>query len=195
MNYTCHSGGCPGSDMTWEIVGEDYGVKTIAYSFHNHVQEGKNQRILNIDELGEGWEHVVIANNKLKKRPDRQSQYVKFLLCRNWFQVKNAEAVFAIAKSMTSNTVEGGTGWAVQMAIDNKKPVFVFDQVNKCWKKFNYELDKFEVIDYTPKLTENFAGVGTREITDDGIRAIDSVLSKSLSGGEEEQQTRHPQPI
>jgi len=33
----CHSGGCPGADMEWEREGEKYGVKTIAYSFYNHV--------------------------------------------------------------------------------------------------------------------------------------------------------------
>jgi hypothetical protein len=163
--------------MTWEIVGEKYGVKTIAYSFHNHVQKRKNQKILTVDELKEGFDHVKIAAKGLKRNPNCQYPYVQNLLSRNWFQVKNAEAVFAIAKTMTPTTVEGGTGWAIQMAIDNKKPVLVFDQVNNCWKKFNYELDKFEVIDYIPKLTENFAGIGTREINDNGIKAIMLVFS------------------
>ena len=25
LKYTNHSGGCPGADMTWEIVGREYG--------------------------------------------------------------------------------------------------------------------------------------------------------------------------
>ena len=176
MNYVCHSGGCSGSDMTWELIGEAFGVKTIAYSFHGHIQYGKNQKILSVTELEEGFEAVLRANKVLKKYPQGQPTYVKNLLARNWFQVKNSEAVFAIAKSMTDKLVDGGTGWAVQMAIDNKKLVFVFDQVNNCWKKFNYELDKFEIIDYIPKLMENFAGVGTREITDNGIKAIQNIF-------------------
>jgi hypothetical protein len=28
--YINHSGGCPGADMTWENIGNEYGFKTIA---------------------------------------------------------------------------------------------------------------------------------------------------------------------
>jgi hypothetical protein len=34
--------------MAWETIGEEYGVKTIAYSFYNHKQEGKNPKILKL---------------------------------------------------------------------------------------------------------------------------------------------------
>ena len=115
--------------MTWENEGMKYGVHTIAYSFYNHVQKGRNQKILTGVELKEGFEAVMRANKMLKKYPQGQSQYVQHLLARNWFQVKNSDAVFAIAKKfLTKETVDGGTGWAVQMAVDCDKPVFVFLQ-------------------------------------------------------------------
>lgn len=176
-----HSGGCPGADMTWEREGEKYGVHTIAYSFYNHVQEGKNQKILNGLELKEGFEHVMIASKTLKRNPSGQYDYVKHLLARNWFQVKNSEAIFAIGKFQSYKIVSGGTGWAVQMAIDNEKPVFVFNQSNKSWNKFNYEHLIFDMLDYIPTLTENFAGIGTRDITQDGIKAIQEVYKKNFS--------------
>jgi len=176
MSYTCHSGGCPGADMFWENEGNKYGVKTIAYSFGGHVQEGKNRRILTREELDEGFEAVKIASKGIKRNHNPRWPYVKNLISRNWFQVKNAESVFAIAKSMTPTIVEGGTGWAVQMSIDNNKPTFVFDQINNKWKKYNYELQEFEVIDYVPKVTENFAGIGTREINENGMKAIEDIL-------------------
>ena len=100
--------------------------------------------------------------------------------------------VFAIGKFIDKQRVSGGTGWAVQMAIDNKKPTFVFDQPSKKWNKFNYDTQEFEAIDYIPKLTENFAGVGTREIDENGVNAIQTILKENLSGVEEEQQTRFP---
>ena len=126
MNYICHSGGCPGSDMTWENEGNKYGIKTIAYSFFNHVQEGENQKILNWKELEEGAEHVLVAELTLKRNlQNLNSAYVLNLLCRNWFQVKNSEAIFAIGTfvDLKQNIVNGGTGWAVQMGIDNNKDV------------------------------------------------------------------------
>lgn len=171
-----HSGGCPGADMEWERAGEKYGIKTIAYSFRNHVQEGKNPKILTVDELNEGFEHVKIAAKGLKKCANCQYGYVRNLICRNWFQVKNAEAIFAIAKTMTRKVVEGGTGWAVQMAIDNQKPTFVFDQLGNQWNEFNYESHEFEVINCIPKLTNNFAGIGTRDINNNGKEAIRKIL-------------------
>lgn len=180
MNYTCHSGGCPGSDMMWENEGNKYGVHTIAYSFYNHVQEGKTQKILTGDELKEGFENVRIASETLHRRVDGLPLYVKNLLCRNWFQVKNAETIFAVGKFASIKLVKGGTGWAVQMAIDSKKPVFVFDQELNQWNKFNYESGEFEVIDYIPKLTENFAGVGTRDLNENGRNAIRKILEYNL---------------
>lgn len=182
-NFVCHSGGCPGSDMTWETEGSYYGVNTISYSFYNHVQKGKNQKILTVEELNEGFEHVRIASNGLKRSPNISYPYVRNLLCRNWYQVKNAEAVFAVGKFIDNKRVSGGTGWAVQMSIDNNKPTFVFDQENNKWNKFNYVLGEFEVIDYIPKLTENFAGVGTREINENGINAIKIILKENFKTG------------
>jgi hypothetical protein len=176
-NIVCHSGGCPGADMTWETVGEAYGVKTISYSFEGHTQYGKNRKILTPDELVEGFEMVIRANATVKRYPQGQPTYVKNLLARNWFQVKNSEAIFAIGKFDKTAQVAGGTGWAVQMAIDEKKPVFVFEQPNKTWFFFSYEHNMFWPHQNSPKLTENFAGIGTREITDDGIQAVMDIFT------------------
>lgn len=186
MSYTCHSGGCPGADMEWERQGEKYGVKTISYSFDGHIQEGKNRKILTTDELKEGWFHVTIADKTLKKNVGGAlwwSPYMKNLLCRNWFQVKNSDAIFAIARRfLTKNTVDGGTGWAVQMAVDCDKPVFVFlqDPMGGGWFRYmpivGFESLRGEI----PKLTPNFAGIGTRDLNDYGKLAIRTVYHESF---------------
>lgn len=173
-NYTCHSGGCPGADMAWETEGYKYDINTISYSFHNHKQYGKNYKILLPNELQEGYEAAKIADKTLNRNFDAiEYPYVKNLLARNWFQVKNSEAVYAIsAKFLSDSIVDGGTGWAVQMAIDTNKPVYVFDQITMKW----YEYTKnniFEPIStIAPILTKNFAGIGTRKLTKPGMQAI-----------------------
>ena len=108
--------------------------------------------------------------------------YVRNLLCRNWFQVKNADAIFAIGKfdGIKRTKVSGGTGWAVQMAIDNDKPVYFFDQPTNSWYIYIKEHKKFIQMYETPKLTENFAGIGTRGITTDGEIAIKHVLIETF---------------
>ena len=175
-----HSGGCPGSDMEWENQSDSYNVRTIAYSFPKHIQEGKNPKILTQDELDEGWQQVLLCEKPLK-RPlykIKYNTYVKNLLCRNWFQVKNAEAIYAIGKftSEDRKLVDGGTGWAVQMAINNKKPVFFFDQPTISWYEYNYTFGVFQKIFYIPILTNNFAGIGTRQIDEHGKAAITEIL-------------------
>lgn len=192
MSYLCHSGGCPGADMAWETIGKEFGVKTIAYSFPGHTQYGENRQVLSAAELEEGWQHVLEANKKLKRYPQGQATYIKNLLNRNWFQVKNSEAIFAIGMLVSADMVKGGTGWAVQMAIDNKKPVFVNDQIKADWLQFDYEKQMFLPMSVIPKLTKNFAGIGTRELNDNGLNVIAQVFENTLSGGEEEQQTRFP---
>lgn len=160
---------------------DKYGIKTISYSFYNHIQKGKVKHVLSVQELNEGHQHVLKANKILQRNIAAQPQYVKNLLNRNWFQVKNSEAIFAIAKSFLSDKlVEGGTGWAVQMAIDEKKPVFVFDQKENCWKTFDYQLEKFVNLEGIPRLTSNFAGIGTRDINDNGKLAIIKILEFNL---------------
>lgn len=173
--YINHSGGCTGADMCWENEGKPYGVKSVAYSFYNHVQDGENQKILTYDELQEGWKHVEIAAKSLHRPIGRiEIPYVKNLLSRNWFQVKNAEAIFAVGKfdGNTQKKVAGGTGWAVQMAMDSGKPIYFFDQPTNKWYIYLYSYKTFIEMYVIPTLTENFAGIGTRELNAFGVLAI-----------------------
>ena len=117
------------------------------------------------------------------------------LLARNWAQVKYSTQVFAIgvivdpgAKSSRGyyskskiQTVDGGTGYCCQMAINNLREVYVFDQLKLKWFRWSYSTMSFIELKETPKIkTQNFAGVGTREITADGIKAIEKVYSKTF---------------
>ena len=122
----------------------------------------------------------LIANKTIKRYPQGQARYIQNLLSRNWYQVKNSEAIFAIGKFLDEKRVSGGTGWAVQMGIDNKKPVFFFDQPRGEWNVYSNDNQRFLTIEYIPKLTENFAGVGTRELDDNGIKAIQEILKHNF---------------
>ena len=99
-------------------------------------------------------------------------------MIRNWFQVRDSDAIYAIGK-ISYNKVEGGTGYAVQMAINNDKPIHVFDQKDNTWKIYDKKSGKF-VKEDTPTLTKNYAGIGTREITPEGIQAIKDVYTKTF---------------
>jgi len=178
-----HSGGCPGADMEWETKGNEHGIITIAYSFPNHVHDGANPRILTQEELIEGVKNAKIADKTLNRKFSNieDNIYVRNLLARNWFQVKNAEAIFAVGFFKRHGIeVDGGTGWAVQMAVDNQKPVFFYDQESYAW--FEWSGDRFTKYEDVPRLTENFAGIGTRKLDLSGKYAIAAVLTHTFNG-------------
>ena len=63
IRYTNHSGGCDGADICWENEGLKYGVESVGYSFHNHKQYSYNRKILNQDELREGYHDTRADEN------------------------------------------------------------------------------------------------------------------------------------
>ena len=118
------------------------------------------------------------------------------LLARNWSQVKYSTQIFAIGyivepgkkspkgyySKSKYQTVDGGTGYAVQMGVNNNKDIYVFDQNIKSWFRWSYSTLTFIKLEKTPKITsENFAGIGTREITTEGIEAIKDVYRKTFN--------------
>ena len=176
MSHICFSGGATGSDLLWSFESIKKGYKVIDFSFEGHTTKSENRYILSTNHLKEGYEHIKIANNTLNRNVTNISSYVKNLISRDWFQVKKSEAIFAIGILQTEKTVLGGTGWAVQLAIDNHKPVYLFEQNVNQWHYFDYESNAFEIYEGIPKLTEKFAGIGTRNINENGMNAIISLF-------------------
>lgn len=188
----CHSGGALGSDTIFEEIGNEYGIKTKAYSYNTNYHKSENKfEISNTDYL-EGIENIKIANKKLKRFGI--NKFIN-LLSRNWCQVKYSDEIFAIGYIIKPNekgrkgyynksnyeVVDGGTGYAIQMGIDNEKEIYVFDQKINNWFKWSYITSKFIKINYLPKIeSENFAGIGTREITEDGIKAISELYKNTF---------------
>jgi hypothetical protein len=172
INY---SGGALGSDSEFDAIGKSKGFKNHIHYYHGNKTPLGNREITN-EELQEGWEHILVANLTLLRRPDAY----KDLLARNWFQVKNSEAIFAVGELTRFDTqVDGGTGWAVQMAIDAIKTVYVFDQHICSWFKYDYEDIEFKICE-PPILTKNYAGIGTRKINELGKKAIARLYDDTL---------------
>jgi len=191
-NIVCHSGGAVGSDTEWENIGKEFGVKTNAYSYKTtyHVSENK----VEISEAD--YKEGIIEVNKANKWLNRYGiQKYMNLLARNWAQVKYSDQVIAIGYIVKKgeknpkgyynkgkfDMVDGGTGYACQMSINNKREVFVFDQVRNKWFRWSYSSLCYIECD-CPKITyQNFAGIGTREIKSNGIQAIRDVFNKTFS--------------
>lgn len=179
--FICHSGGAIGADTYFEKIGENYGVLTKAYSYKTTSHKGKSKVEISESDFLEGIERIEIAKKTLKRKT-----YAKFmpLLSRNWQQIKNSNQVFAVSEICKRPDLEyvvGGTGWAIQMAIDNKKEVYVFDQEQDAWFKWSYSKSRFNVLKNAPTISDtNFAGIGTRKIKENGIQAIQKLFETSF---------------
>ena len=173
--FVNHSGGALGSDSAWGDIGSAFGVESRHY-FKDSTPKG-NVKITQA-QYEEGLQKVREAVGPLGRRLPESKPYVMGLLSRNWQQVKNADAVFAIAEGLdASGNVQGGTGWAVQMAKAEGKPIHVFDQGQRTWLTWT---GSAWISEDTPALTKNFAGIGTRQLTDVGRQAIESAYRRTF---------------
>ena len=192
-NLTCHSGGAKGSDFFFETIGEEFGVKTRAYSYKTKYHNSPNKVEISEGDYLEGVEMIKISNKTLNRYGI--SKFMN-LLARNWAQVKYSKQVFAIgsiidpgkkcSKGFQNKSkyqiISGGTGYCCQMALDSGREVFVFDQTKESWYKWCYNSLVFKELNYIPKITyQDFAGVGTREIKESGILAIKNLFLKTFN--------------
>ena len=178
--FTLYSGGAKGSDFYWDLIGSRFGI-TNRVDFRPESLYG-----LYLSELIEIEKAYERAVKDLGRKELLPSTYAGKLVRRDYLQAKYADAVFAISvlvapgekdpnpKGYINKTkkvlVAGGTAYAVQMAINLGKPVYVFDQIKNKW--FTWENNTFVEITHAPFLTLKFAGIGTREINEAGKSAI-----------------------
>jgi len=189
----CHSGGAAGADTYWETIGDNYGVKTKAYSYKTKYHTTENKVEISDSDYEEGVKEITKANRILSRYGIHKFMN---LLARNWSQVKYSDEVFAIGTIVEPGkkglkgyynksdlqVVEGGTGYAVQMSINHNKPVYVFVQDKDKWFRWSYTSLKFIEVTKPLKISyENFAGIGTREIKPNGIKAIEEIYKLTFN--------------
>ena len=193
--FVNHSGGAPGSDTVWGQIAEEYGIPSRHY-YHGEISSA-NAPLGNTQITEQDYEEgKTKAAQAAKRNWGYQYQTMKDdRLVRNWSQVKYADEIFAIGQIVqpgekafpnqpndtrvaVNPMVAGGTGYAVGMAINEGKPVHVFDQIKNKWYIWNGE--NF-VEEDTPTLSKNFAGIGTRQINESGKQAIRNVFNKTFN--------------
>jgi hypothetical protein len=192
-NIICHSGGAEGADTCWADIGKEYGVKTKAYSYKTKYHNSPDK----VEITDEDYQEGVIQVNKANKILSRYGihKYMN-LLARNWAQVKYSDEIFAIGYIIEPGkkgkrgyynrseyqVLDGGTGYCIQMSINNYRLVYVFDQNKDKWFRWSYTSLKFELCDILPVIScENFAGVGTRQIKPNGIKAIEDLYKRTFN--------------
>lgn len=190
---TLHSGGAQGSDLSWDEIGCLYGLKNIKhYSYQTKYHNSPNKLEISQSDYLDGVSMVKEANKILKRK--NIEKYLH-LLARNWAQIKYSDVTYAIgqiiqpgekgSKGYINNanrpTVDGGTSYAVEFSILKGHKTYIFDQKQDTWFIWSQISKNFKTLKEVPKIEKlNFAGIGTREIKQNGLNAIKEVYEKTL---------------
>jgi hypothetical protein len=186
----CHSGGALGADTCWAANCMTRKIQVIHWTDKSSFSQGSVvYRTIPNYVLDEGEEKLFAANETLRRSVQK---YARFL-AKNWPQVKYAEQIFAVgdliapgekgekgfANRCRYSMVDGGTAYAVQMGIMEGREVFLFDQKDGQWKKFDNKEEVWNVV-HKPKIEADFAGIGTSNLTRSGKKAIQQIIQRSF---------------
>ena len=176
--YTVLSGGARGAEAEFGACAEQWGLTELNFSFDGRDPE-RSRGLVNLtdEELAQGAVSQVYIQAKMHRAyPD--TPFFRKMLQTIWHQVSTAGEVFAVGVVQPDGTVRGGTGWAVELARQWHKPVYVFDQEKSAWLRWN---DGAWVTTTDPRIGERrFCGTGTRDLNDAGRRAIRELYLRSF---------------
>lgn len=212
--FTNHSGGALGVDSDGDAIGREFNVtKHIHYYTGVRSEKNApngNQEVTSADKI-EGARKVAQAANKMWGNqidgeivPYSYATMKDDKLIRNWSQVKYSEGIYAIApiglkgdpwiedvktrkpnpRILLKDGVQGGTGYAVEMGIQNGNKVYVFNtQPNDKYEVGWYQIinSQYVKLTQTPTLTKNFALVGSRANPEIGKQAIRDLYQQTFS--------------
>lgn len=177
----CLTGGADGADLQWGMCAGARGDMVVHWSFDGHRTRSpvSERAVLTPTQLAEANPALQIAAAQLNRRYPPANNYTRRLLQRNWFQVRDAGSLYAIAPLKPSG-IEGGTAWAVAMFLNRFSysacPAYLFDLVSLAWRQWD---GKNWIESKVPSPDGVWAGIGSRMLTPAGKAAIRSILGWS----------------
>lgn len=168
-----YSGGAYGADTLFDVYARRHGIIDI-----HHFRDGGNTK-LSSTLTQNGVKATVVSEEQINEARENIFNILGLRLgdtlqdrlkIRNYYQVSNSDAVFAIATiNDDKKSVSGGTNVAVQLGIKLQKPTHVFDINTEKWYRYDKSQEQF-IEEPTPVLTKRFAGVGSRTIQNYSIK-------------------------
>jgi hypothetical protein len=173
------SGGAPGAEAAFGAGAERHGVEEVNFTFDGHrVERHRGVRVLNHEELLAGDVSLEYVS-RLMHRRYTEGPTLRKVLQTLWYQVNSGQEIYVIGSILADGTVKGGTGWGAEFAKLCNKPLYVFDQEKNGW--FEWTQRDWKALPDTPRITHpHFTGTGTRNIQENGKRAIEDLFTKSF---------------
>ena len=116
--------------------------------------------------------------SRLMHRKYPNTPLFKKVLQSIWHQVNTGQEVYVIGRILQDGTVKGGTGWGAEFAKLCNKPLFVFDQDEGRWSRWNG--DSWDGTEPPVISHAQFTGTGTRFLAEGGKQAIADLFERSF---------------
>ncbi len=177
-NFTLFSGGATGTETCFGEMAEKYGLQEVNFSFDGHqIDRARGVRFLTNEELALKDVSLTYVSKLMNRQYTRAPLFRKVLQSICW-QVSHGQEVFVVGEVMPDNTVKGGTGWGAEFAKICNKPLWVFDQTQKIW--FKWEKEAWTKTTEPCITTHTFTATGTRFLEPAGKEAIEKLFARSF---------------
>ena len=175
------SGGAPGAEAYFGACAERHGVEEVHFTFDGHkIDRHRGVRVLNHEELLAGDVSLQYVS-RLMHRRYTEGPTLRKVLQTLWYQVNNGQEIYVIGSILDDGTVRGGTGGGAEFAKLCNKPLHVFDQEKDRWFTWAGTEWQPRPTNDNPVITHpHFTGTGTRQIHDNGKKAIEALFTKSF---------------
>ncbi len=174
---TLYSGGFKGTEAELGRLAEEWGIDEVTLTFAGHQPERlRNARQLSEEEMLKGDVSMEIVSKKMG-RTYHGGDTIRRVFQLMFHLVNHSYHVFVVGWIQGDDTVQGGTGWGVELAKFFNRPVSVFDQGRKAW--FTWHGASWE--HDTPVIPERaFAATGTRNLDEAGRAALRDLFERSF---------------
>lgn len=178
---TLFSGGAQGSESAFGAAAETYGIQEVTFSYAgNETERSRGLRVLSADDLSLRDVSVQYVSRLMGRDYPSHTDELSFrsLLQSICWQVASGKEIFVVGEILADGTVKGGTGWGAEFAKICNKPLFVFDQAQGEW--FRWDQARWVPARGVTVTREAFTGTGTRALNDAGRLAITQLFERSF---------------
>ena len=174
---TLFSGGLKGTETEFGKLAEAWNINEVTLSYEGHTAErSRGLKVLTQEELKKGDVSMEIVSQRMGRTYSKADK-IRKVIQAIFHMVNGGYHVIAVGWIQEDNTVKGGTGWGVELAKLFNRPLSVYDQDRKGW--FSWKDNTW--VEDTPVITsETFAGTGTRNISNDGRKALKDLFIRSF---------------
>ena len=176
-NYTLYSGGLKGAETAFGEAAEKWSINEVNFTFTGQkTNRQKNLVILTDDELKRGDISMELVS-KMMHRTYYETERIRKVLQTIFHMVNKGHQVFVVGTILEDNTVKGGTGWAAELAKLFNRPLSVYDQEKDKW----YTWQQGNWVKDSPRIEhKTFVGSGTRNLTENGRKAINRLFEEAF---------------